>query len=67
MSLRKSDPPLRIKRWALRLSDFDYKIIHRPGATNIADYLSRHPQEPADEEDDTEAYVAFVEQHTVSR
>jgi hypothetical protein len=62
-----SDPPLRIKRWALRLTDFVYEIVHRPGATNIADYLSRHPLEPADEYDDTESYVAFVVQHNVSK
>ena len=28
---------------ALRLSQFDYTIIHQPGASNIADYYSGHP------------------------
>lgn len=54
----KSDPPLRIKRWALRLTDFDFEIIHRPGAQNIADYLSRHPVGPAEEAEGTESFVA---------
>ena len=38
-----SKPPARIERMALRLSQFDYTIIHQPGASNIADYYSRHP------------------------
>ena len=36
-------PPARIERMALRLSQFDYKIVHKPGISNIADYYSRHP------------------------
>jgi hypothetical protein len=39
----KSKPPARIERMALRLSQFDFEIQHRPGATNMADYYSRHP------------------------
>ena len=39
----KSPPPARIERLALRLSQFDYEIVHRPGKTNVADYFSRHP------------------------
>lgn len=35
-------PPARIERLALRLSQFQYEIVHRPGHTNIADYYSRH-------------------------
>ena len=38
-----SRPPARIERWALRLSQFDFDIKHRPGISNEADYLSRHP------------------------
>ena len=37
----KSKPPARIERWALRITQFDYTIVHRPGATNVADYYSR--------------------------
>ena len=38
-----AEPPARIERWALRFSQFDYKIEHRPGNSNIADYFSRQP------------------------
>ena len=38
-----SKPPARIERWALRLTQFDFNIVHRPGATNMADYYSRNP------------------------
>ena len=36
-------PPARIERWALRLTQFDFHIVHRPGKSNVADYFSRHP------------------------
>jgi hypothetical protein len=39
-------PPARIERWALRLTQFDYEIVHKPGNQNVADYFSRHPLEP---------------------
>ena len=38
---RKSKTSARIERWVLRLQDFDYKVVYRPGKTNIADTLSR--------------------------
>ena len=38
-----ANPPARIKRWQLRLSPFDFEVIHIPGSSNIADFLSRHP------------------------
>ena len=39
----KSKPPARIERWALRLTPFDFEIVHRPGVSNMADYYSRSP------------------------
>ena len=39
----RSRPPARIERLALRLSQFDYEIVHRPGETNTADFFSRNP------------------------
>ena len=39
----KSKPPARILRWNLRLMEYHHDIIHRPGKTNIADFLSRNP------------------------
>ena len=38
-----SKPPPRLHRMLLRLSPFDFTIIHRPGKSNISDCLSRHP------------------------
>ena len=37
----KSKPCARIERWVLRLQGFDYKVVYRPGKSNIADALSR--------------------------
>ena len=38
---RTSKPSARIERWVLRLQGYDYKVVYRPGNTNIADCLSR--------------------------
>jgi hypothetical protein len=38
-----SNPPPRIARWLLRMSDFRFRISHKPGTQNIADYMSRNP------------------------
>lgn len=43
-----SKPPARIQRWHLRLSQFNFKITHRPGISNISDYLSRNPCDKPD-------------------
>ncbi|KAK9732007.1 RNase H-like domain found in reverse transcriptase [Popillia japonica] len=37
----KSKPCARIERWVLRPPAYKYKIIYRPGRTNIAESLSR--------------------------
>ena len=55
-------PPARIERWALRLTQFDFHIEHRPGASNIADFYSRHPDKSVSltalvEEQETERYI----------
>lgn len=38
---RKSKPCARIERWVLRLQSFDFKVVYKPGKSNIADPLSR--------------------------
>ena len=62
----KSNPPLRIRRMALRLMSYNFIIKHKPGSENIADFLSRHPLEFSKEDyniDETESYVAFISTH----
>ena len=39
-----SRPPLRLERWLMYLQQFDFKLVYKPGKSNVADYLSRHPQ-----------------------
>ena len=60
----KSRPPARIERWALRLTQFELSIVHRPGNTNIADYYSRSPCRAGVtaylEEIANERYINFV-------
>lgn len=61
----KSKPPLRLERWALRMMDFDFEIIHKPGEYNIADYMSRNPHETVETGNlnDAERYINFVANH----
>ena len=37
----KTTSSARVERWALRLQPYTYKVVYKPGPTNIADSLSR--------------------------
>ena len=53
-----SNPPAVIRRWHLRLSGFRVNTIHKPGKSNIADYMSRNPVEDAS----TSKYAEMADQ-----
>ena len=57
-------PPVRIERWALRLQNYDARVVYRPGKENPADYMSRHPNREAVDSNQqqrvAEEYVNFV-------
>ena len=55
----------RLARWALSLAEFDFKIFHRPGKSNVnADVASRWTTTPADEAWDP---FLLVQIHLLSR
>ena len=61
--MQKSKPPLRIKRWDLRLQPYKLGIKNRPGVDNPSDYISRHPIQPEKsdaKENVAEQYVNFI-------
>lgn len=43
----KSNPGARMKRWVLRLSQYNFSVEHVAGKNNISDYLSRLCQSTA--------------------
>lgn len=56
----KSKPCARIERWILRLQSYSYKVIYKPGKTNIADPLSRLCKEPPTIPKAEENYIHHV-------
>ncbi|XP_064631680.1 uncharacterized protein K02A2.6-like [Lineus longissimus] len=56
-----------MERWRLRLTPYSFDLAYKPGRdeNNPADFLSRHPSTPAEEENVAEQYVNFVRQHAV--
>ena len=68
---RKSKPPTRIERWAIRLQPYNATVIYRPGSDNPADFLSRHPHKDANrasrEEKVAEEFVNYVTINSVPK
>ena len=63
---KKAKSSARIERWVLRLQPYSFKVVYRPGATNPANYLSRHPtQTSRKQENMTEEYVNFIALNSV--
>ncbi|OMJ10414.1 hypothetical protein AYI69_g10251 [Smittium culicis] len=40
----------RLGRWALKLRNYDFEVIHKDGSKNPADFLSRYPAEIGESE-----------------
>lgn len=51
---------LRLERWRLRLSTYDFKVIYRKGDLMISDYMSRHPFKDYAKHNSTEDFVRLI-------
>lgn len=64
----RAKPTPRLERWSLRLQQFDFTLVYQPGASNIADPMSRlcdaevRPQKTLD---DSSEYVMMVGEEAV--
>lgn len=57
----------RMERWRLRLMPYQFALEYRPGKSNPADYMSRHPYDKPTRDNAAEAYVAYISQHAVPK
>ncbi|XP_062610353.1 uncharacterized protein K02A2.6-like [Saccostrea cucullata] len=65
-----SKPPARIERWRLKLQPYHFGLQYRPGKTNAADYMSRHPSKSTkinSLSDIAEEYVNYVTENAVPK
>ena len=62
-------PSARIANWMLKLQHYDMDVVHAPGKTNPADYISRHPRtdNAATSLPDVDTYLNFVTQHATPK
>ena len=58
----RSKPTPRLERWSLRLQTYDFQILYEPGASNIADLMSRLPVSSDLQEviDDGKDYIGML-------
>ena len=62
--------PARIERWHLRLQEYDFKVVYRPGSTNLADLLSRLSNQPkprSNMESCADRYINHLTTHLAPR
>ena len=65
-----STPPAGIERWLMELQQYRFTVEYRPGASNPADYASRHPigdPEAQNYESESEEHVYFVTKNAVPK
>ena len=62
---RTSKPSARIERWVLCLQAYNFKVVYRPGKTNIADALSRLNANPQRDKEDSYDFVRAVVESSV--
>jgi len=65
----KAKTSARIERWILRLQPYDFSVVYKAGASNPADYMSRHPTKSSvsAQEKITEEYVHFLTVNAVPK
>ena len=56
-----------IERWVVRLQQYEFKVIYKPGTTNLADYLSRRPIKQYNKNNFAEAYVNFITKNAIPK
>ena len=65
---RKSKPSARIEKWVLRLQTYSFQVVYKPGSSNPADYLSRHPTRTSlKQQRFTEEYVNYLATNTIPK
>ena len=55
-------PSARVERWALRIQQYDFKVVHIPGHAKMADALSRLLKSETDAKscDSDDVYIRFI-------